>query len=484
MKRIISIIMLAVLAFFTVGCENVEYIESSQTESKEESKNIYEQLESAMPDLEPDENGEVIDRPFVIATDDKKVFYNEEGVASSISRAVEERTTFLKDKYGAKLTVKQISAKNLTNELKAAVESGVDYCDLIAISAKETVKLQTAGLLGDMNKLPEFDINSAYFDEYNAKSLAVNSSLYMLPDATAQIYDETYVMFFNRDLVNTQAGQDPETLVMQGKWTWDSFHEVAKASAPKVYNKSTADINTDIFGFSAYESESSFPLAMWNSCGIHIVDNSYKNPVEISYTPDEILGFAEKLRSRYNSRGRLPLEGGDASNAFKQGRLAFFCNKLEYFYSLRDGNNGGNNYGMVPMPKFDENQARYCSPVSTDARVFSIPKNIENSNDTHKKFVSVVIQATCASGRDTIKKAYLNQLIATYLNNNKETVMFQTVLDTVYFDFATVYGSNISVIRRATIGAVSDYIEFGSGLKNSMSSAKPNFENYVNENFS
>ena len=456
----------------------------TSVEDKEESKNIYEQLETDLPDLETDENGEIIERSFVIATDDKRVFYNEESAASSVSRAVEERTTFLNDKYGAKILVKQVTTKNLTNDLKAALESGVDYCDLIAISAKETVKLQTAGLLGDMNKLPDFDLNAKYFDQYNAKSLAVNEKLYMLPDASAQVYDETYVMFFNRDLVNTQGGQDPETLVMQGKWTWDSFHEVAKAAAPKVYNKSTSDIATDIFGFTSYESESSFPLAMWNSCGIHIIDNNYYGSVDISYTADELLGYAEKLKSRYNSRGRLPLEGGDASLAFKEGRLAFFCNKLEYFYSLRDGKNNGNNYGMVPMPKYDENQERYCTPVSTEARVYSIPKNIENQTESHKAFVSAVIKATCASGSETIKKAYLNQVIATYLNNNKETVMFQTVLDTIYFDFATVYSSNISVIRRATVGAVSDYIEFGSGLKNSLASARPNFNNYVAENFS
>ena len=482
-KRLTALLLLIILTITVAGCENVEYITKSEA-GEEESKNIYEQLDEDLPDLTPGEDGEVIEQSFVIATNKASVFYNEEGAASSISRAVEDRTVFLKDKYGANVTVKEVSSKDLTNELKTAIESGIPYCDMICVSAKDTVKLYTAGLLGDMNKLPSFDIESAYFDPNNAKALATNSTLYMLADPTAQVYEETYVMFFNRDLVNTAAGKDPESLVMQGKWTWDAFNETARAAAPKVYNKSASDILVDTFGYASYYSEGTFPLVMWNSCGLHLVDNTYKNPVSLSMTVDEITSYASKLKSSYNSRGRFPLEGADAAKAFEEGRLAFFCNKLDYFYALRDGTTLGSNYGMLPMPKYDENQKDYHCMVGSDARVFSIPKSVENADESRKMFVSAVIQATCASGRTTIKKAFLNHHIATYLNNNAETVMLQTILDSVYFDFATVYGSNISAIRRATTTAVSDYIEFGSGLSNSIASAKPNFEKYCSDNFS
>ena len=481
MKKIISILLVILFLFVAVGCENVEYLESSRPD--EESKNIYEQLESELPPIQTDENGEVKQQKFTVATDEKQVFYNEESTAGSMSKAVEQRNTFLMDKYGAQVTVMEISPNRLTAELKSAIESGTEYCDMICFSAKNTAKLYTAGLLTDMNALPNFNAESAYFDPKNAKALATNSTLYLLPDPTAQIYDELYVLFFNRELVNVAGEKDPESLVMQGKWTWDAFNETAKAAAPKVYNKSSSDIYLDTFGFGAYYGEGTYPLIMWASTGEKLVGNTYKNPVTLSLSSDYINEVCQKLVKSYNTRGRFPLEGNDAMKAFTEGRLAFFSNKLSYFYALRDGTGKGSEYGILPMPKYSEEQTDYYSLTSTDAHVFSVPKTVEFATDERKTFVSAVIQATCAAGRTTVHDAFVAHFIGQYLNNNTETVMLQTIIDSATFDFAQVYGSVISEVRRPTTDAVADYIDFGSAIGSSISRTQAGFNKYSEENF-
>ncbi len=481
LKKIIAILLLILTVVLAVGCENVEYLESSAPE--EESKNIYEQLENQLPSIETDENGEVIKQKFTIATDEKSVFYNEETASGSVSKAVAKRNDFLFDKYGAEITVYEASANEITQNLKTALESGVEYCDMICLSAKNTVKLATAGFLYDMNTLPNFNIENAYFDPNNAKVLATNSTLYLLPDPTAQIYDELYVTFFNRNLVNETAGKDPESLVMQGKWTWDAFHETAKASAPDVYNKSSSDIVTDTFGFGAYYGEGVYPYVVWASTGEKLVNNTYKNPVSLSLTAEYITDVCKNLVKAYNTRGRFPLDANDAMSAFESGRLAFFNNKLSYFYALRDGSGKGSEYGILPMPKHSEEQGAYYSLASTDARVFSAPRTLQNADEKRRAFVSAVIQATCAAGRVTVHDAYIAHFIGQYLNNNAETVMLQTIIDSATFDFAHVYGSVISEIRRPTTDAISDYIDFGSAVGSSISRTIAGFNKYCEENF-
>ena len=482
LKINIKFILLAVLLSFSLfSCENVEYIERS--EQPEESKNIYEKLEEDLPDLNDGTNGEVVEQDFVIATNDSKVFYNEESVSTSLSKAVENRNMFLNDKYGAQVVVKQVKSTALTNALKESLESGIPYCDMICVSAKDSVKLYSAGLLGDMNKLPDFNVESPYFDSENAKSLATNSSLYLLPDETAQVYEKANILFFNRKLVNEIAGKDPESLVMQGKWTWDAFNEAARASASAVYNKSAADVNSDIFAFSSVISKSSFGTIMFASTGNKLIDNTYKNPVGITMTEDNITSVAQTLRKYFNTRGRYPLDGGDAINAFKEGRLAFLSNTLDYYYSLRTGNGEGSDYGVLPMPKLNEEQKDYYCLVSTDARVFSIPKTVESASDEKKHFVSAVISATVASGRTTVKKAFMNDHIVLYMNNNTETVVFETILNSITFDFANVYGSAISQIRKPTNDAINDYIEFGSSIPKTINMFLSAFNQYCGENF-
>lgn len=481
MKKLIATLLLILTVVLASGCENVEYLESSAPQ--EESKNIYEQLEGQLPPIETDENGEVVKQKLTIATDEKSVFYNEESASGSVSKAVEKRNDFLFDKYGAEITVKEVSASDLTAELKKALEAGVEYCDMICLSAKSTAKLMTSGYLYDMNTLPNFNVENAYFDQNIAKSLATNSTLYLLPDPTAQIYDELYVTFFNRNLVNTSAGKDPESLVMQGKWTWDAFHETAKASAPGVYSKSTSDIVTDTFGFGAYYGEGTYPYVVWASTGEKVIKNSYKNPVSLSLTAEYIAEVCKNLVKAYNTRGKFPLDGNDAMSAFESGRLAFFNNKLSYYYALRDGSGKGSEYGILPMPKHSEEQDGYYCLASTDARVFSVPRTIQNASEKRRVFVSAVIQATCASGRVTVHDAYIAHFIGQYLNNNAETVMLQTIIDSATFDFAHIYGSVISEIRRPTTDAISDYIDFGSAVGSSISRTIAGFNKYCEENF-
>lgn len=464
----------------SVGCENVEYID--RTSTPDESVGIYEQLESELPTLNDGESA-VEARAFKIVSDKKAVFLDDESNPASINKAIKDRNSFLRSKYGANIEVREVASSNVAGELKSAIESGLEYCDLLAVSGRETVKLYTAGLLGDMNQLPDFDLNNSYFSKKHAKELATNNTLYMLADPTAIVYEEAYVYFYNHDLVTNVAGINPETLVIQGKWTWDAFNEAAKASAAAVYEKTSADLNNDIFGFGSYYLEGTYPLVMWTSSGEKLIKNTYKNPVGLSMEMNDIVTIAEHMMASYNSRGKFPMDGNTAENAFKNGRMAFFCNKFGYFYALRDGTTKGENFGMLPIPKYSEAQEGYSCLLSSDARVFSVPKTVESYDTDRKRFVSIVIQATCASGNNTIPKAFENHHIGFYLNNNSESVVLGEILNSITFDFANVYGSGITNIRLATTAAIVDYLDIGSGLVNSINYAKSGFESYCNEKF-
>ncbi|MBQ4317254.1 MAG: extracellular solute-binding protein [Clostridia bacterium] len=480
MKRKLFALIAVLLLIFTIGCENVEYIEKS--DDPDESVNIYEKLESDLPDLNDGDTPIAQQQTLKIVTDKKTVFLNDESNPASINKAITDRNAFLKSKYGANIEVVEVASNKVADELKAAVASDMEYCDMLSISARETVKLFTAKLLTDMNTLPDFNAENTFFDKENATSLATNQTFYMLADPTALVYDEMYVFFYNNDIVQ-KSGQNPETLVMQGKWTWDRFNEIAKASAPDVYNKVSADLNNDVFAFGAYYLEGTYPLVMWTSSGEKLIKDTYKKPVGFSMNTDDVVNIAEKLMQSYNSRGKYPMSEKSATNAFLNNRLAFFCNKFDFFYALRDGTTKGSNYGILPIPKVNEEQDGYNCLVSSDARVFSVPITVANDSEDRKRFVSAVLSATCASGNNTIPKAYANHHIGMYLNNNSEAVMFNTVIDSLTFDFANVFGSGIYEVRLHTTAAIVDYLDIGSGLVNSINYSKAGFDSYCATNF-
>ncbi len=485
MKKFFAL-FIALTLLLLCGCENVAY---EQSEPKvEENEDIYEKLEEKLPELNlgDNSNGEAVAPPrqsFKIVTNDASVFSSSEEKPGVINATVAERNEFLKYKYGADVVAIQKEEAVIADELKRAIESGTEYCDMLSVSAKKTVNLYLSGLLYDMNKLPDFNLDSGFFDKDNSKKLATNNSLYLLADPTNLVYNETYAIFYNRDLIEKAGAESPESLVKRGKWTWDKFLEISKTAARDVYNKTSADLANDVFAYGNYYGEGTYPLVMWASAGKGLVGNTYRTPVELSMTPDEAENQARKLKTYYDTKGRYPKEGDDALKAFRSGRLVFFCNKLDYLYDFRNGGSAESKFGVVPLPKLDESQERYYSLVGNDARVMSVPKTVEKYTDQRKRFVSVVISAICATGESTVCKSYVSAHISLYFTNNDEASAFKAICESITFDFANVFGSSVSQIRLATTAAINDYIDVGSDVSNSINRAKAGFEKYCKDNF-
>ncbi len=485
MKKTIALLF-AVLMIFVCGCENVSYDHSSDTPVSEED--VYEKLEDTLPTLDDVETSDgaaaaPITQTFKIVTNDATVFSSNEQTSGIINSAVSQRNEFLRQKYGANIAVFQKEEAVIADELKKAVESGNDYVDMLSISAKKTVSLYLSGLLFDMNTLPNFSIENNYFDENNAKKLATNSSLYLLADPTNLVYNDTYAMFYNRELIENSGCENPISLVKQGKWTWDKFLEISKTAAKDVFHKSGADIANDVFAYGAYYEEGTYPTVMWTSTGKSLIGNTYRAPVTMAMNGEEAETLARKLKTYFDTKGKYPFEGDDALNAFKSGRLVFFCNKLDYLYAYSQDSDTESKFGVLPLPKLDESQEEYHCLVSNDARVISVPKTLEKSTDSKKRFVSVMISALCATGGDTVCDAYVSSHISLYFSNNDEAVAFKTICESITYDFSNVYGGSIKEIRNATTKAISDYIDFGSDVSNSIARAKGSFDKYCGDKF-
>ncbi|MBE6691849.1 MAG: extracellular solute-binding protein [Ruminococcaceae bacterium] len=489
MRKLMSFIsILLVLAL--AGCENVSYHEDSSQEELDRNQ----QLESQLPDIEFDN-----ERDFVIFTDSPATFLEDETTPEAINTAIIERNAFLRAKYGANVVVQEKDTETLINELDAAQKAGKVVCDMISVSAKDSVKLYTLGLLGDMNLLPEFNLENGFFDKSLFMPLATNNSLYLLADPCTLVYDSTNVIYFNRNLVKSpeikeesgevSEGEEPkfapdvETLAMQGKWTWDKFNEYARASAPNSYSSSGSNMNTDNFGFGAEKTGFEFPAAMWVSANKPFVSNSYKTSLELSMDIEETKEIAQYFRKLYSARGRFPLGDNSAKKAFEEGRIAFYCNDLNYLYTLRDGSSKGEEYGILPIPKYSEEQENYRCLINTDAHVISVPKTLETADEERKAFVSAVISATCGAGGETAKDAYLKSMLGMYLNNNAEVVLTKTIVDSAVFDFTVTYGSEIYDIARGTINAVTNHITEGVHLDNYLKIADKYFKGYCDTNF-
>ena len=168
-------------------------------------------------------------------------------------------------------------------------------------------------------------------------------------------------VYFNRDLIAEYSLDNPYELVYSGDWTWEELARLSREvnAAAGVYGHGT-DYTTD-------EYISGAALSM----GIDYVTNRANKAPFVSYMAEDKLandanGIVDILyRMLYNNSALAP--EGDSSDLFTSGELLFDFGSLEKMTSLT---NRDVNWGILPYPKYDEEQRHYLSPLSSDAPVF------------------------------------------------------------------------------------------------------------------
>lgn len=431
-----KLLLLLLCLLLLVSCTNVvmptpEVSEESTEGSKTESQ-IFEELLSQLPSVENSEVEEITGQPLTILTPDETVFLGDESAAGSVKNALVNRNNLLLSAYQMEVGIVTVPEEEIAEVLTAAMETGVAAGDLLCYSAKTTASLFAAGLLQDVKQLPYFDLNASCIDPVAAEDLTYRGEVYALPDPSARSSDEMFVVYYDRDLVEKAGLTRPEVLVQNGSWTYEAFQTYFETVAEKVMTSTSHDLGKDIFGYSSPNNKELLPYLLWSCSRDSLFTYDENGMLSFPYEKDSLLEAVAAQREIYDSPGLYPLDGEEAHKAFLTGRLGFLVERLEYLKELYA--KGSRSYGILPMPK-KEGATRYSCPVTTAGRVLSAPKLMNNPAKT-----GLGLSALCTAGGLLIREAEKETYVSLYSADNDQSCMLEMILDSQYFDFATVFG--------------------------------------------
>ena len=103
------------------------------------------------------------------------------------------------------------------------------------------------------------------------------------------------------------------------------------------------------------------------------------------------------------------------------------------------------NWGILPLPLYDESQEKYYACLSGDALSFSTPSDNE-SIDTAGVFIS----AFCAATGDLISNAFYTHMIKYVIHDDDSLNMIDIIRGGVTVDFSRIFGSGYPAIASAT----------------------------------
>lgn len=484
MKKWMGMLLLAAL-LWTAGCANVALPPDA---SKESTSKRLEEIAESLPQTD-EFRGDTL----TVLAPDEKIILGDEEAAGSVRGALKNRNALIASSYEMDVTVRSVQEAEIAETLREAQTSGISAGDLLCYSAETTVMLWAEGLLQDLNSLPFFSPADACYDVESAAKLQAGSGMYLLPDPSAQSYDHTYVLFYDRELVRNARLPLPEKEVNAGNWTMETFQRYAEAVAASVMGKTSYDLETDVFGYSSRDNAALLPYLLWCGMGKEMFAANDSGTVDYVYDDaDTLFDLTEPLRALYGSACRYPQNGGDAVAAFTAGRIGFLFAELEElknFYA-----NATREYGILPLPKRDEEQAAYRSPIAVSGNVLSVPAQASNASRS-----GLGLTAFCAAGGALLQEAVIKTYVTLYSLDNDQTCMLETILDSADFDFGWVYGTQESTVKNLSSGMLTDVLvdgitftyvlrheleDFREYAKEKLSSGSAASENVPPENFS
>ncbi len=349
-------------------------------------------------------------------------------------------------------------AGNSLDPVKAAVLAGDNAYEACGGHDITIGNLCLSGIFRDVNSLPYLDYEKPWWPAYSVDSLTVAGHMVLISNYMSYWnLDSTRLFYVNKKLMQDYGFEMPYDAVREGKWTLDMLVSQIKDVYSDLNGNGERD-KDDLYGWASPDD----CYAMQESFGITPIKEDENGVLYIDIANERNMNIINDIISALKNT-----DGGIVFEEFNTPRDIFMAGNCLYLYrslnfATTDLRVSDVEYGMVPVPKYDEIQENYISG-STD-RPFAVPITVDND-----EFIGVIIEAMSAEGYKTVRPAYFDIALKNkYAYDEDSAEMLDIIGNTIVLDFSYIY---------------SDYGGFAWTLMNMLTpSNKNDFASYVAKN--
>ncbi len=290
-----------------------------------------------------------------------KDIYAEEDSADTIVNAIYERNLQIEQDLGVKVEQTLIDVNAIYNTLYNSVAGGETIYDAVDMNLMTSFEAASQGLLYDLEvDIPYIDLSKPWWDQTTREDFSIKNKLYYTAsDINLMSYMATWVAVFNKDLMKDLGyGEDYiYNCVREGKWTLDEYYNIVKVFTEDINNDNNMT-SVDKYGTSM---QGSGPDGFMLCAGLRYCTKNENDELIFKELDDQTLDLLQKVMKvaspthAYNSHSpQNEIMGTDPENGrrmFTENRALFFTETLQAVDSFRDMEA---NFGIVPLPKYDE----------------------------------------------------------------------------------------------------------------------------------
>jgi len=365
-------------------------------------------------------------------------FYAEEITGEIVNDAVYNRNIKVEDElmvdleyipHGGSYTQ---FLQDVTNSVTAADGA----YDLVASYAYYGVSLAPENVLYNLHNVPNLTLTNSWYNQSFVDQMTLYDQLYFIVgDLTLTATDRMFMTFYNKDLAaNWFPGVNFYDMVYEGKWTIDYLNEIVSGVYVDENGNGKKD-GDDTYGLT-YSTGSEPTDGMISALRVRVMLRDEEGLPYLGVYNEHTSSALEKLIDlAYNNEGSaLNL---DHHRMFKDGRAIFMPQMTNIAKTrLRDFEP---DYGILPLPKYDEKQDGYYTTAQDAYNIVSIPKTCLNF-----EAVGAALDYLSCLSQEIVYPAYFeNNFQKQYMRSEEDSVMFDFIREGLEFNFGVVYSNCI-----------------------------------------
>ena len=360
-------------------------------------------------------------------------FLTEEMNGEVLNDAIYERNMKIAERFNVAFTETEYSDETMA---QTNVQSGDDTFSLMNVRCTAADTMAKKRMCFDISTFQYIDLSKPYWDDELTRMIGIGDRQYTaIGSANLTVIDFMNVLLFNKSLHEQYGIENLYDLAREGGWTFDKFGEYGAMATMDLDGDGTYGKNDQwgMLGVSKYLHCSLLPAG--GAWYIKKDENNY--PVFTMGDDEHFLEVFEKIfqicndnNAWYNTSDNSN-EAAEYHTMFRNGQGLFLVTMFYYIESLRDMDY---DFGILPFPKFDEQQDAYYSRISFfDTSV--IPVTVPDS-----EMSSIILEALSCDSFNNVIPAYKDvALKSKFARDEDSSEMIDIILEHRIIDFGDSY---------------------------------------------
>ncbi|MBQ8432943.1 MAG: hypothetical protein IJX28_08685 [Clostridia bacterium] len=455
-KILCSLLALCTLAALAVGCTQ----SGGEGEgTKAPVANTGAQTNAATENL--DENGYLKDAlpedlkfnqvvRIVVSESQAMNVYQTELSDNVISNAIFNRCATVEERLGIEIEWLPMDATWNANRnaffshIQSTSSSGDAY-DAICVYNLIPGALAAKGLCENLAGTTYLDLTAPWWPEDFVDEIVVNDTLYSLVENSSRgtLYN-IHGVFFNNSLIEDYHLTSPYDMVAANEWTFANMMALIKDTWSDQNDNGIKD-KDDFFGVMT-GTEAKIETWFYGMGYKYSTKNAEGEPELLMGDTNYMISWLDEFTKAAGTNDFLLWDENGHTKAFFENRA------ILYMSAIRLVDNGvaagiEMDYGIVPVPKKDENQEKYITNVANTHDTWCVPLNAKSMDVS-----SAVLECMASESYRQVAPVYFDQCIKLrYAPDGRLAEMYDLIRNSIVFDFCGIYSFAFVQVPRTVL---------------------------------